>query len=446
MERDLFEHYEELPQEVNDVLEKYAEEDNTYEVNEKLLAELKPLGYTFEYGLDAVPFNLQKITQTNLKTDKIMNTFKFSPKTLLSALTIVSKAFPSKVSCRVPILEYFLFSVTGTRLTISVTDLSIFYSVSMQVESLANAMFTAVVPQDLFKYLGKIKDQETADFVWVPSSYSVEVINDGERAKFSGENPEAFPKRVETGIYEFSAKGIMFSQIKRLLPYMSDDAIRTNINCIGFVPQKGSMSMAATNGHALRVEHLEGVSHNIGFLLNPAAAKLVSGLKVDKDAIVGVYSNKERTSTRMVFNAGDFETEITSRNHDERFPNYPDVFPDRDNIKTWFDVGKAELLKAIDKALLFSNPSTNMVVLSSVDGDITIKAENLDESKEVSIKLKTSSARGQDLEIGFNGKLLATVIESHGDAFTLELIAPNKAASIWTGESQTLLMPIMIVK
>lgn len=61
-EIDLFEHYETLPPEVLAVLDKYGDMDNTYTVCEMFLAELKPLGYTFEYYLDAKPFNLKKIT------------------------------------------------------------------------------------------------------------------------------------------------------------------------------------------------------------------------------------------------------------------------------------------------------------------------------------------------------------------------------------------------
>jgi len=58
-ELDLFEHYEELPQEVQDIIATF--EDETYTECERLLRELKPYGYTFEYYLDASPYNLTKI-------------------------------------------------------------------------------------------------------------------------------------------------------------------------------------------------------------------------------------------------------------------------------------------------------------------------------------------------------------------------------------------------
>ena len=61
LEEDLFENYESLPEEVQEVLSKYALEDETYENMENMLAELQPLGYTFEYGLDATPYGLKKM-------------------------------------------------------------------------------------------------------------------------------------------------------------------------------------------------------------------------------------------------------------------------------------------------------------------------------------------------------------------------------------------------
>lgn len=56
---DLFEQYETLPQEVQYILLEL--EDPSYVENERLLKLLRPLGYTFEYGLCATPYDLTKI-------------------------------------------------------------------------------------------------------------------------------------------------------------------------------------------------------------------------------------------------------------------------------------------------------------------------------------------------------------------------------------------------
>jgi len=56
---DLFEVYDLLPRPVKEVLESIPEDPN-YTDLEQALEELKPLGYTFEYYLDAQPYNLKK--------------------------------------------------------------------------------------------------------------------------------------------------------------------------------------------------------------------------------------------------------------------------------------------------------------------------------------------------------------------------------------------------
>lgn len=59
-EIDMFEHIDQLPEEVQNILQNFGECE-TYDHCEMLLDELEPYGYTFDYYLDAVPYNLRKI-------------------------------------------------------------------------------------------------------------------------------------------------------------------------------------------------------------------------------------------------------------------------------------------------------------------------------------------------------------------------------------------------
>ena len=74
---DLFEHYETLPIEVQAILEKYCDGDNTYEECANLVAELETVGYTCEYGLDAEPYELRKLSKfddwSREMVDKVFN-------------------------------------------------------------------------------------------------------------------------------------------------------------------------------------------------------------------------------------------------------------------------------------------------------------------------------------------------------------------------------------
>tara|TARA_R110000796_G_scaffold215321_1_gene331310 strand:+ start:257 stop:601 length:345 start_codon:yes stop_codon:yes gene_type:complete len=60
--KDLFEFYEDQPKEVSSILEQFVDlEAMTYEELSGLQKNLETIGYTFEYGLDAQPYNLRKI-------------------------------------------------------------------------------------------------------------------------------------------------------------------------------------------------------------------------------------------------------------------------------------------------------------------------------------------------------------------------------------------------
>lgn len=58
---DLFTTPEILPAEVLEIIERLSESDYCYETNRLAIICLEKIGYTFEFGLDAEPYNLTKI-------------------------------------------------------------------------------------------------------------------------------------------------------------------------------------------------------------------------------------------------------------------------------------------------------------------------------------------------------------------------------------------------
>ena len=59
-ELDMFKHYMLLPDEVNEVVLDYSDEDSTYETCDALVTALNEVGWTCEYYLDASPYGLKK--------------------------------------------------------------------------------------------------------------------------------------------------------------------------------------------------------------------------------------------------------------------------------------------------------------------------------------------------------------------------------------------------
>lgn len=59
--KDLFETPELIPENVQAVLESFDEEADPYHELDRVLKEIEPMGYTFDYYLDADPYGLRPI-------------------------------------------------------------------------------------------------------------------------------------------------------------------------------------------------------------------------------------------------------------------------------------------------------------------------------------------------------------------------------------------------
>jgi hypothetical protein len=83
---DLFETPELLPDNIKAILDSFDCETLSYQDCETMLAEMEKLGYTFEFGLDAVPFNL-RISEIYLFDDwvgNMLNSSDYSETEILS--------------------------------------------------------------------------------------------------------------------------------------------------------------------------------------------------------------------------------------------------------------------------------------------------------------------------------------------------------------------------
>lgn len=58
-EKDMFDFYDELPNEVKEVIDNFKE--NTYDECAKLVMNLNQIGWTCNYYLDAEPYGLRKL-------------------------------------------------------------------------------------------------------------------------------------------------------------------------------------------------------------------------------------------------------------------------------------------------------------------------------------------------------------------------------------------------
>lgn len=429
-----------------------------------------------------------------------MNKFIVNSEVLLKALQTVAKAFSRNTL--VPIIENYLFQVTGTRLTISATDMQTTFKVALSIEVNKGIEFLAVVPPTIVKYLQKI-DGEPIIFSWDESSYSIEVlpVDSKERAKYSGDNAQDFPKIESPSVGMFETTSDFFGEFKDLLNYVSGDELRPAMTGIAAMEYKGQFTLTATDAHTLKTvvfpelstpndkdysalqvrasklwavynkyhwrkgeharkiaEHVEVEAKEIEreylsqlFIIPSKAAKILSALtfgskkKPESAKVVCRRSEIGKDGEKTVsfsFPYECFEAELIFRDINEKFPQYWNVIPDSAQTKTVYTGLKDKFLKVVDKALLFANKTTHQIRVC-LNGVNKVNAEDLDFSNEYSGEI-AGSYSGEPIEIGFNGEFIGKAVRSFGESFNLELIAPNKCGVIRDGNSLVLVMPVML--
>ena len=172
-------------------------------------------------------------------------------------------------------------------------------------------------------------------------------------------------------------------------------------------------------------------------------------LTVFRNAVANFDDDKAKVafnSKNIFFKAGD--TLVISRLIDAKFPDYNAVIP-VNNDKT-LSLNRSDFQNSLKRIVIYSNKTTNQVVLSLAEDSLTVSAQDLDFSNEATEQV-SCNYKADPMTIGFNAKFLVEmlgVIET--DEVTLELSAPNKAGILLPSEEDEqeklmmLVMPVMM--
>jgi DNA polymerase III subunit beta len=133
---------------------------------------------------------------------------------------------------------------------------------------------------------------------------------------------------------------------------------------------------------------------------------------------------------------------------DARFPDYKVVIPADNPYK--LTVNKNDFQSALRRVSIFSNKSTNQVVLNISGSELQLAAQDVDFSFEGNERMKCQYT-GEDLQIAFNAKFLIEMLHaSDSDEVVIELSTPTKAGIIKPQEKEEnedllmLVMPLML--
>jgi DNA polymerase-3 subunit beta len=368
--------------------------------------------------------------------------FVVSSNALLKQLTSISGVISSNPS--VPILENFLFEVTDGKLTVSASDLqtSIISEIVVEAKSKGSIAVPAKILMDTLKNL----PDQPVTFSIDEETYSVEISSDNGRYKLSGENATDFPKvpAVKNGYSVDISSEVLNRAITSTIFAASNDELKPAMTGVFLSLTETNATFVATDGHRLIRYRREDIKSEVSnTLIIPKKA-----LNLLKSTIPSANTNVkvDFNASNAFFSFGNIK--MICRLIDERFPDYENAIPvNNPNILT---IGRTDILNSLKRISIYANKTTHQVRLKMAGSELQISAEDLDFSNEANERL-SCDYQGQDLEIGFNAKLLIEMLNNiDSENIEIHFSAPNRAGIIKPADKDEnedvlmLVMPVML--
>jgi DNA polymerase-3 subunit beta len=342
-----------------------------------------------------------------------------------------------------PILEDFLFEVDKSRLTVVATDLETVMKVQLEIEAKDSGR-VCIPAKILMESLKNIPDQPLT--FNIDKNFGIELTSDNGKYKVMGENPDNFPKEPvadDTSSFTMSSSALV-TAINKTLFAVSNDDLRPAMTGVFFEMDKKGLQFVATDAHRLvRFKRTDVSCPKTDTMIVPRKPLnlLKAAMPDNEDELVISYNNNH-----LFVKHGT--TEMSCRLIDARFPDYKVVIPVDNPYK--LTVNKNDFQSALKRVSIFSNKSTNQVVLNITGSELQLTAQDVDFAFEGNERMKCQYS-GEDLQIAFNAKFLIEMLNASGsDELTVELSTPTKAGILKPGEQEEneellmLVMPLML--
>lgn len=342
----------------------------------------------------------------------------------------------------VPILENFLFELGDNSLVITASDLQTSIVAEMTVESKSSV--SICVPAKLLIDTLKNLPEQPVTFTIDENTYSIELSSDNGRYKLAGENATDFPRipAVKNGFSVDVSSDVLAQAISCTMFATSSDDMRPAMTGVYFSLGESYSTFAATDGHRLvRYRRVDVTSDSgMSIIIPRKALSLLEKSLPKENANIEVEFNP--SNAYFSFN----NIKMICRLIDERFPDFENAIPlDNPNVLT---IDKAELISSLKRIQIYANKTTHQVRLKISGSELQISAEDLDFSNEANERLACEYS-GEDMEIGFNSKLLIEVLNNITPRMIkLNMSTPSRAGIITpleNGANEDLLMLVMPV-
>lgn len=364
--------------------------------------------------------------------------FIVSSSTLLKHLQQVNGVISTNTI--LPILEDFLFEVHSKHLTVVATDLETTIKVQLDVEAKETGR-VCIPAKILIESLKNIPDQPLT--FSIDKNYGVEITSDNGKYKIMGENPDNYPKEPvadQENIFSISSN-VLLGAIDKTLFAVSSDSLRPAMTGVLFELLEDGLQLVATDAHRLvsyKRKDVQIKQPNTFIVPKKPLNLLKNALPSNEDVLILAHTNNHLFIKHNT-------TQLVCRLIDARFPDYKVVIPTNNPYK--MIIGKNEFQQALRRISVFSNKSTNQVMLAITGSQLQLSAQDIDFSFEGNERM-ACQYDGEDMQISFNAKFLIEILNALVTSeIKLELSTPNKAGIIKpieeANEAEELIMLIM---
>jgi len=370
--------------------------------------------------------------------------FIVSSSLLLKQLQAISGVLSTNNT--LPILDNFLFELSDSEIHISASDLETTMTSRINVD-MAEGEGKVAIP-------AKILLETLKTFADIPVTFDIDEDNFGitltageGKYRLAGQNGDEYPQvpALENASTVSIESDILYQAISKTIFAASTDDLRPVMAGIYCEFSDEGTIFVATDAHKLvRYRRTDVKAEETASMILPKKPlnQLRQILLHDEEAVRIEYNE---TNARFTFK----NIIMTCRLIEGKYPNYSAVIPAKNPNKMTVD--RQPFLNAIRRVSIFSNKTTYQVKFKVAGTELILSAEDLDYSNEAQERL-TCHYEGEDLEIGFNSKFLAEMLNNlTTDQVLLEMSEPNRAGLISPVESENkeeeilmLVMPVML--
>jgi DNA polymerase-3 subunit beta len=372
--------------------------------------------------------------------------FVVSSSELLGHLQAISRVISSKNT--LPILDNFLFNLSGNDLEITASDLESTLITRMKLEN-TEGDGTIALPARIL--LDTLKEFSVQPLTFDINLDTMAVVISSENGKFNvvGQNGIDFPalpaiKKDKKFVFTINAD-VLLAGINKTLFATADDELRPVMGGIFVEASVESITFVASDAHKLvRYKRTDAnADDNASFILPKKPASLLKNILPKEEGPVAV----EFDDKNAFFNLNDYK--VVCRLVEGNYPNYNSVIPKNNPRKITID--RIEFYNTLKRVSVFSNQASNLVKLQLKGNQVMVSAQDIDFSISAYERIKCLY-EGEEIEIGFKSVFLLEILANIGSQdVMIELADPTRAGLFLPAETENksedllmLLMPMMI--